>query len=98
MHPGLVRERLDALAAVTQAIDEGRGGNGEVEVALDGEAGLTWMRVLNDARLTLGVRLGVTEDLDPRRRSPDSPDALGFAVYDWLTWLQSELIDALAKP
>ena len=52
-----------------------------------------WLGVLNDTRLVLGTRLGVTEDevdIDP-----ESPEAQPWVVYYWLTHLQGELIDQL---
>jgi hypothetical protein len=54
-----------------------------------------WMRALNTVRLVLGTRLDVTEDMD--RPDPDDPDAASFAVYEYLSMLVSELVDALAK-
>jgi hypothetical protein len=55
-----------------------------------------WLRALNDLRLVLGTRLDVTEDLD--YESIDLNEARGrdLAVYGYLTWLQEQLIEALA--
>ena len=55
------------------------------------------MRALNEVRLVLGVRLEVTEEGDERPRDPADPRAAAFAIYDYLTWLQGEIIDALAR-
>jgi hypothetical protein len=52
-----------------------------------------WLGVLNDTRLVLGTRLGVTED--EFEIDPDSPEARGYAIYYWLTALQGDLIDML---
>jgi hypothetical protein len=54
-----------------------------------------WMRALNGLRLVLGTRLDVTEDMD--RPDPDDPEAAAFAVYEYLSFLVSELVDALAE-
>ena len=54
-----------------------------------------WMRALNALRLVLGTRLDVTEDMDSP--DPDDPDAPAFAVYEYLSFLVSELVDALAE-
>jgi Domain of unknown function (DUF2017) len=57
-----------------------------------------WLGALNDLRLTLGTRLGVTEDpvvLDGRDQG--DPDTTMYLVYDWLTYHQDRLIRALAK-
>jgi hypothetical protein len=55
-----------------------------------------WMRAINHVRLVLGVRLEVTEEGDERPRSPRDPRAPAFAVYDYLTYLQGEIIEALS--
>ena len=49
---------------------------------------------LNDLRLVLGTRLGVTEETYVDETGPRTP---GMAVYVWLTWLQGELVEALSK-
>ena len=52
-----------------------------------------WLGVLNDTRLVLGTRLGVTEEehvLDPA-----DPDAGAYALYQWLTWVQGDLVEEL---
>lgn len=53
-----------------------------------------WMRALNGLRLVLGTRLDVTEDMD--RPGPDEADAPAFAVYEILSMIVSELVDALS--
>ena len=56
-----------------------------------------WLRALNDTRLVLGERLGVTEDVEALIDSLDDDDPrLGlFWVYDRLTYLQEMLVRAL---
>jgi hypothetical protein len=55
-----------------------------------------WLRALNDLRLVLGTRLDVSEDLDPSLIDPDDPRAPVYFVYDYLSGLQSDVIDALS--
>jgi hypothetical protein len=62
-------------------------GGGRFE--LDDEAADRWIRVLNDLRLTLGVRLGVTEDAEL-----DSTDE-AVNIYHWLTAVQDMLVTHL---
>jgi hypothetical protein len=51
-----------------------------------------WLRALNDARLVLGTRLDVTEDLDWDAVEPEgAPD---YALYGYLSWLQEQLVAA----
>ena len=54
-----------------------------------------WLRALNDLRLVLGTRLDVTEDHP--ELDPEDPDAPAHAVYDYLAFLLSEAVDALAE-
>jgi len=56
-----------------------------------------WCAALNDLRLVLGERLGVTEDLYESGIAFDHPDAVQLSVYGWLTWLQACVVDALAS-
>ena len=58
---------------------------------------LTWLRALNQLRLLLGTRLDVTEEGDERPMSDDDPRAATFALYDYLAFLQDQLVDALAS-
>jgi uncharacterized protein DUF2017 len=84
----LAAGRLDALATVEATLEADR---------LD-EAGLAaWCGALNDLRLVLGERLGVTEDLYVDGIDPTDPQAPELALYGWLTWLQSEVVEALAS-
>jgi hypothetical protein len=53
---------------------------------VDDEAIDRWLRVLNDLRLALGTRLGVTEDSE----LDDSQPAV--QVYSWLTAVQDLLV------
>jgi hypothetical protein len=55
----------------------------------------TWMRALNHVRLVLGTRLEVTEEGAERPADRDDPRLPAFAAYDYLSYLQGELIEAL---
>jgi hypothetical protein len=84
----LLDSHLAALTTLEETVDAER---------LDEERLLAWMRALNEVRLVLGVRLEVTEEGDERPADPSDPRAGPFAIYDYLTWLQGEIIDALAR-
>ena len=56
--------------------------------------GSSWRTALNDLRLVLGTRLGVTEETYIDETGPRTP---GLTVYVWLTWLQGELVEALSE-
>jgi Domain of unknown function (DUF2017) len=57
-----------------------------------------WLRALNDVRLALGVRLGVTDDFDEQSEEidPGDPRSAYVWVYHWLAYLQESLVDALS--
>ncbi len=79
---------LAALATLEESADAER---------LDEAQLLAWMRAINDVRLVLGTRLGVTEEGDERPTDVSDPRAPAFAVYDFLTWLQGEIVEALSS-
>jgi hypothetical protein len=78
--------RLQALATLEESVDEGR---------LDEEQAMAWMRAINDVRLLLGTRLDVSEDPNDRKVAADDPRASAFALYDYLSLLTQELVEAL---
>jgi hypothetical protein len=57
---------------------------------------LAWMRALNEVRLVIGTRLDVTEEGDERPLDATDPRWEAFAVYDYLTHLQGEIVEALS--
>ena len=63
---------------------------------LDEAQAAAWCGALNDARLVLGERLGVTEELYENGIPRDDPRSRELAFYAWLTWLQGELVEALS--
>ena len=87
VHDELLSSHLAALAVLEETADADR---------LDEEQLLAWMRALNDVRLILGTRLDVTEDGDERPTDDKDPRVGAFAVYDYLTYLQGEIIEALS--
>jgi hypothetical protein len=71
-----------------------------VEESLDGDelddAGLrAWMSTLNSLRLVLGTRLDVDEELPAL--ADDDPLAPAYAVYEYLGWLLSQVVDVLSR-
>jgi hypothetical protein len=56
-----------------------------------------WLRALNDVRLALSVRLGITdEDQDlTEGLAADDPRSAYLWVYQWLAYLQDSLLEAL---
>ncbi|MDQ3777599.1 MAG: DUF2017 domain-containing protein [Actinomycetota bacterium] len=81
----LLRGRTQALEVLRTTIDR--------DVLTPDEAD-AWLRALNDLRLVLGTRLGVTENLDWDAVDETHPEAHALAVYGYLSWLQEELVAA----
>lgn len=89
----LVEERLQRLEAFAGTLDAGTGGRWSWTVELSGEDAHAWLSVLNDARLTLGVLLGITDEAQ-WERGPEEDDPSAVALY-YLGWLQEQLLAAL---
>jgi len=94
-----------SAAAVIDVLEEA-GLPGEVEeiglmidVELDTEGALTWMKALNDMRLALATRLGVEQDDEEFWESlpDDDPRVHVHDIYDWLAFLQETLVDAVSE-
>ena len=83
----LVSGRSKALATVRATLSSD---------TLDADQADQWLRALNDMRLVLGTRWDVTEDLDYGKLDVDEPRGRELAVYGYLSWLQEQLVEALA--
>ncbi len=66
-------------------------------IQLTQDQALSWLKALNDVRLALGVRLGVTEEFEEQwgRLKPDDPQWAAFEVYAWLGAVQESLVQAI---
>lgn len=95
VHGDLVDGRRKALASVEGTLAGATVKRGRFELTLSDEQAQDWLAVINDARLALGTRLGVTEDLDLSGLDPDDPDTAPYAVYWWLGVLEERLVDVL---
>jgi len=62
---------------------------------LDDGAAERWLMTLNDLRLGLGIRLGVTAEDDPE--DPAYQTDPGRLLYHWLTWFQDALVSAVLR-
>ena len=67
-------------------------------IQLTQDQALSWLKALNDVRLALGVRLGVTEEFEEQwaSLSTEDPQWAAFEVYAWLGAVQESLVQALA--
>mgnify|MGYP001439602679 FL=1 len=80
----LLERRLAALSTVEDTLEQDELSEGELS---------GWLTALNDLRLVLGTRLDVSED--PVELDLEDPDAPIYAVYEYLGFLLSEVVDAL---
>jgi hypothetical protein len=88
---GLRDARLERLAACRAELAAGP----DVELA-DPDAARRWIQVLNDLRLALGTRLGVSED-DSHEVDPTDPQARPRVIYYWLTAVQDSVVSGLLR-
>lgn len=84
-------EKLRALAAVSESL----GTSGGATVELDDDLTTAWVAWINDVRLAVGTRLGVTAATMEAEIDPESPDAPAYQVLDWLGWIQGTIIERI---
>jgi hypothetical protein len=84
-------ERDERIAACRADLAHGA----EIDLG-DPDAARRWIQVLNDLRLALGTRLGVTQDGEPDI-DPDDPAARPWIVYSWLTAVQDAVVSELMR-
>ena len=82
----LLDGRMQALATIRQTVERDR---------LTPEEAEAWLTGINTLRLVLGTRLDVRED-EPLSIDPSDPRAHEIAIYLYLSWLQEQLVDAMA--
>lgn len=89
--------REGKMAAATTALETLRRSGEKVTVS-PSEAS-AWLGALNDIRLALGSRLGITEEglAELAALPDDDPRAPTYHVYDWLTFLQESLVQTLIR-
>jgi hypothetical protein len=79
----------------------GRIASCRVDLAAGGQVALSdpdtvrrWLQTLNDLRLALGTRLGVSQDTEPEL-DPRDPATQPWIVYSWLTAVQDAVVQAV---
>jgi uncharacterized protein DUF2017 len=85
----LTADRVDRIGSTRAELAQG----GDIDLTVH-EVSRRWIQVLNDLRLALGTRLGVTED-DRPDFDPEGPDGQIRAIYHWLTAVQDSVVSAL---
>ena len=82
----LLESRLQSIEVVEQSARSD---------VLDPAQAEAWLRAMNALRLVLGTRLDVAED-DIPELMPDDPDLPAWVLYDLLSRLVWELVEAMA--
>jgi hypothetical protein len=84
--------KISSAQAVLASLPAGGG-----DVVLSEPECQHWLKALNDVRLALGVRLGITDESQELSDSvsADDPRSAYVWVYQWLAYLQESLIEAL---
>jgi hypothetical protein len=90
--PALRSAKYQAAQEMLDTLPESGG-----RIQLTQDQALSWLKALNDVRLALGVRLGVTEEFEEQwgRLKPDDPQWSAFEVYAWLGAVQESLVQAM---
>ncbi|HVF75873.1 MAG TPA: DUF2017 family protein [Acidimicrobiales bacterium] len=88
MGDDLREHHLQAIAIMESTIDQERLAEGEL---------VAWLSAVNDLRLVIGTRLDVSEDMDYDAIAPDDPRGTGLALYSYLSWLEEQMVEALAS-
>lgn len=97
VHPELAAGKAEALEMLVGHLDAARRRRaGQVEVRLAPDDVERWVAALNDLRLVLGTRLGVSDDDPNPDPDADPAQAPERAAYRFLTALQGELVAWLA--
>lgn len=86
-------ERLASLEDFARTLEGGTTRRASWVTDLTAEEADAWLSALNDARLTLAMIVGVTEERH-WGTGPDRSDPTSVALF-YLGWLQEELLDAL---
>lgn len=65
-----------------------------IDVELDPETALTWMRTFTDMRLAIATRLGIEEGDEERWHGlpEESPESQVHDIYEWVGYLQETLV------
>lgn len=95
-HEDLVARKMQAARDVIASIDAGLGKRKTWRAVLDEEVARAWLGVINDARLTLGTSLDVTEGWEPFPQPGDDPESHARTLYFYLGMLEEFLVEALA--
>lgn len=84
----LMERRLGSVEVMERTIEAKK---------VDEDELMAWLSALNDLRLVLGTKLGVTEEDDPEGIADADPLAPSYALYYYLGWLEEQVVEALSS-
>ena len=79
-------QKLAALTTVRDSLSDWTG-----KSSITAQQAQDWLKAINDLRLVLGTRLEITDEVE----TDFEADEPGIHLYNYLTYLQGTLIDAL---
>jgi Domain of unknown function (DUF2017) len=91
----LLNQKRMAAQVVIDTIDSVSTKRGRWAASLEEDAANAWLAVLNDARLVLGTRLDVKDDVEHQPLPLEHPDAPQHNLYVYLSSLEWALVDVL---
>ncbi len=95
MTADLAEGKRRAVRSVQATLQRGKSKRDAWSVRLSGEEADDWLAVLNDARLTLGTRLQISEDSYERDVDPGDPDAAAHEVFRYLGYVEETLVETM---
>jgi hypothetical protein len=84
-----------AIESVKATLERGRTKRDAWRASLTADETQDWLAVLNDARLTLGSRLAITEDSYERDIDAADPQAAAHEVFRYLGFIEEYLVETL---
>ena len=84
------KRRNAEIVGATVAVD------GPAQGVLTDEQSDAWVTLLTDLRLSLGTRIGVTEEMLEQSFDPEDPEQWSLALLHYLGALQESLVAALS--
>lgn len=91
----LLVHKIEAVRTLLHTLDRGQRKRGAMRTELVHEEAHAWLLVLNDARLILGTRIDVTEEMDHAPLPASHPEAPARNMYLYLSGLQGFLVELL---
>ncbi len=91
----LVIDTLEEAGLPSELAEDGL----HIDVELDPEQAVSWLKSFTDVRLALATRLGVEEGDDDfwLALPDDDPRTHVHDIYDWVGYLQETLVEALSS-